>query len=334
MTSRLIQYCTIFIFALLVASSAVAQQPNVMVINSYHAEYPWVQAHNTALSQGLAGKAVLSFYYLDTKRQPLSEGRKRGNELLSTITQNKPDVVVLTDDFALRELGYPIMNMDIPVVFLGINGNPRHHIGGMTLATGVLERPLLKRSIAYIKDILRGNLHKCLVLFDSGTTAKVVLETIFNGSHSSRFSTTDTSIRLNSKFSQWKKHVLNAKENGFDVIILGLYHTLTDEDGNHVPDEEVATWTSTHSPVPIFGFWDFSIAKDKAIGGLVLSGTPQGVAAASLVRKILNGRSPQTIQPITAEHGRFIFSRSGLRRWNITLPEYFNDPKEPIVFIE
>lgn len=334
MRTRSIRYCTIFLMFLFLVTAASAQDTKIMIINSYHAEYPWVVAHNTALRNGLEDTATLSFHYLDTKRRSLAVGRENAMALLESIKQNKPDIVVLTDDFALKELGLPTMNAGIPVVFLGINGNPRNYIGSMTLASGVLERPLLKRSIAYLKDILGTDMKKCLVLFDNGTTAKVIVETDFLGKQSSHFSKTKTDIKLSSTFAEWKDAVLRSKKRGYDVIILGLYHTLVDDEGNHVPDDKVAHWTSAHSPVPVFGFWDFSIGLNKAVGGLVLSGTPQGKEAVTIIKRILAGHSPRTIQPVTAEHGRFVFSRSGLQRWDITLPEYFNNPKEPIEFVE
>jgi len=334
MITRHITYWATLLIAALLATTAIAQEHKIMVINSYHATYPWVIAHNTALNEGLESSAILSFHYLDTKRESIAEGRRKATELLESIKQHKPDIVVLTDDFALKELGQPIMDEGVPVVFLGINSNPRSYIGTMTLATGVLERPLFKRSIAYIKDILGSDMNRCLVLFDNGTTAKVIVETIFRGRYSSRFSKTDTDIKLNSTYTEWKKSVLLAKKHGYDAIILGLYHTLVDDEGNHVSDEEVANWTSAHSPVPLFGFWDFSIGKNKAIGGLILSGTPQGEEAVIIIKKIIAGYNPRTIQPVTAEYGRFIFSRAGLQRWNITLPEYFNAPTEPIEFVD
>ena len=69
--------------------------------------------------------------------------------------------------------------------------------------------------------------------------------------------------------------VLNAKKNGYEAIFIGLYHTLVDDDGKHVSEQTVLEWTSAHSPVPLFCFWEFSVGKGKAIGGLVLDGRDQ-----------------------------------------------------------
>lgn len=325
---------TSILLCIIMASVAGADEKRVMVINSYHADYPWVIAHNDALKERLADKAIQSFYYLDSKRLSPSESLAKAKGMLKTVKESRPDLIILADDFALKELGNEIMLDGIPVVFLGINTNPRMHIGDMTLATGVLERPLLKRSIVYIKDIMEDDLKKCLVLFDNGTTAASTMETVFRGKHSNVFSRTSTDITLLQTFNEWKQTVLTAKDNGYSVIILGLYHTLVDDKGNHVPDEQVATWTSANSPVPVFGFWDFAVGKGKAIGGLILSGAPQGEEAAKLALKVLDGQTPNTLEPVHAEHGRFIFSRSELKRWNITLPAYFDSPNEPLIFVD
>ena len=73
-------------------------------------------------------------------------------------------------------------------------------------------------------------------------------------------------------YSLWQEAVLNAKKNGYEAIFIGLYHTLVDDDGKHVSEQTVLEWTSAHSPVPLFCFWEFSVGTGKAIGGLVLDG--------------------------------------------------------------
>ena len=56
-------------------------------------------------------------------------------------------------------------------------------------------------------------------------------------------------------------------KKGYDVILLGLYHTLRDDTGKHVEAEKVLEWTSENTPVPSFAFWDFLLGPRKAIGG-------------------------------------------------------------------
>lgn len=323
----------LFVLTLLHAP-AQASRPSVLVINSYHATYPWVQSHNAALKRDLEERADLHFFYMDTKRLPIKLHPVMADQAMQYYEETKPDLVVLTDDNALKMLGRRITTLGTPVVYLGINDNPRSYFGGAIRATGVLERPLLKRSIVFIKELLRGNLDKCLVLFDSGSTARAILNTVFKGEDSLDFAQMSVDLQLTTTFYQWKTHVLASKEDGYQAIILGLYQTIVDEEGHHVSDEEVARWTSQNSPVPVFAFWDFTVGKDMAIGGLVLAGEPQGREAAKLVNRILDGASPLAVQPVTAEHGRFVFSRSELKRWGLALPDDFVHPHEELIFLD
>lgn len=322
------------LIVLLIHTPAFAAKPKVFVINSYHASYPWVQSHNEALQNELGDTATLSFHYMDTKRISPDQHDQRATLAMEEYWSTKPDLVVLTDDNALRLLGSRISNAGTPVVYLGINENPRQYISHSTKATGVLERPLLKRSIVFIKELLHGRLNKCLVMFDNGSTSCAIVKNTFGGKDSMNFADTTVDLQLVATFFQWKTHVLASKQMKYDAIILGLFHTLVDEEGNHVPDAMVSQWTSENSPVPVFGFWDFAIGKRKAIGGLVLAGEPQGREAAKLIKRVLAGEDPMTVEPVTAEHGRFVFSRSQMKRWGITIPANFVHPGEELIYVD
>lgn len=325
--------CCLFItVAVLAPLSSFAKSPSVMIINSYHADYPWVLNHNTALCNNLPADVDVSVHYLDVKRLPVEVALERAKRLKQVAAKTRPDVVVLTDDFALRELGPFMASEGLPVVFLGINNNPRYYLGDMLNATGVLERPLLKRSIVYIKDLLGGKLNTILVLFDDSVTSRATLDFVFRGKTTNTFAKTVSDLELIKTFEQWKKVVLAAGK--YDALITGLYHTLVDDKGNHVSAESVIRWTSANSPVPVFAFWDFSVGKGKALGGFVLAGYPQGWEAAELVKKVLAGTPAESLQPRMTTTGRFLFSWHELERWGIELPEYFQMTGHGVSYIQ
>lgn len=322
------------LLTLLLPLKGHAGRPDVMIINSYHSDFPWVASHNAALAAKLGDTVTITRLYLDAKRQSSTVVAENVAAIKDRINADKPDIAVLADDIALREFGRFLHTRDIPVVFLGINNNPRVYLGNLTLATGVLERPLMKRSIIYLKEILGDSLQRCLVLFDNGFTAKTTLDYVFRGRSSNRFGKVETDIKLLNTIEEWKQTVVSAKREGYDTIIVGLYHTLLNEHGEHVPDDQVLAWTSDNSPIPLFGFWDFSIGKGKAAGGFVLAGKPQGALAATLVQRILNGEKPESIEPVTAEAGRLFFSWSELERWGIQLPNHLRSTDQTVRFVE
>jgi hypothetical protein len=325
----------IVLFAMILMSGvARAERKTVLIINSYHPVFPWVESHNAALESALADTVDLSFFNMDIKRLPADKYSGQVSSALDVFYEIRPDLVVLTDDFALKSLGPIITREGTPVVYLGVNTNPRRYLEDMSLVTGVLERPLFKRSIVYLKDIFGESLQKCLVLFDDSVTSRAIKDYVFGGDYRLVFTQTVTDLKLNNHFEDWKRVVLNAKEYGYDIIMVGLYHTLVDGKGRHVDDAMVIQWLSCNSPVPVFGFWDFSIGKGKAVGGLVFAGNPQGEEAAKLVLRILNGERVQSVHPVTTESGEFLFSRFELARWGITLPSSFFGSTIPVIFQE
>jgi ABC-type uncharacterized transport system substrate-binding protein len=319
---------------LILPCPAAAGQPRVMVINSYHAEHPWVRAHNGALLKKLAGKARVDCFDLNTKRIPRSLYKEAAERAWQVLVADRPDVVVLTDDNAVRLLGQRVMDAGIPLVFLGVNQNPRKYLGGMETATGVLERPLFKRSLLFLQDIMGPSLKRCLVLFDRGDTSMVIRETVFRNQASLRLGNSDVDVLFLKTFAQWREAILSARGKAYDVIFVGLYHSFSDEAGNHVPSDEVLAWSSAHSPVPLFGYWDFAVGKGRAVGGLVNSGKPQGEAGAELVLKILAGAQPGSLYPVTPKDGQFLFSRYELQRWGIHLPANIIKADEPVRFVD
>ncbi|MDX7741471.1 ABC transporter substrate binding protein [Aeromonas dhakensis] len=293
----------------------------ILVISSYHPEYLWDQSYNASLVANLKGEHHISHFYMDTKRRPAEEFDQIAERALAYYHQVKPDLVVLGDDNAINYLATSIASLGTPVVFLGMNENPRHKgLVGHPKITGVLERPLLKRNISEMSQLM-GGIKKALVLFDSSNVALTAIEDEFKTQTELRVGQTRVNSQLLGDYDLWQEAVLNARQNGYQAIFIGLYHTLIDEQGRHVDERQVLEWTSAHSPVPLFCFWEFTVGKGKAIGGLVLDGHDQGAKAAELVNAILEGAQPKTLAPRSALRGEYVFSKSELARWQLTLPD-------------
>lgn len=310
----------LFCLSFLCAVSAQAK-PKVLFIESYHSEYAWDQEITKGLESVFQDKVELFNFQMDTKRLNAAAYTERADLAWQYYLKVAPDIVVVFDDNALMLLSGRFLKTDTPVVYVGINNNPRNYVPLGRNITGVLERPLYKRTIKYLKELFSLNKGKVLILLDKGTTSQVFTDSVFKGRKSLVISGITTDIALFSEFGNWQESVKNARENGYEAIVIGLYHRVF-ENGLHVDGNDVLEWTSKNSPVPVFAFWEMSVGKGKAVGGMVLSGEEQGRAAAKMVLDILGGASINTIQPIIFAQGDFVFSQSELDRWKIRLPEY------------
>lgn len=310
------------LLAALLACSVLAQaaQQCIFVVESYHVEYAWDASYKEALQAALGGKYRLEYFQLDSKRLPLDRHAGMADKAWARFQELKPDLVIVGDDTALKLLAARLGATTTPVVYLGINNNPRAYFDRALVhnITGVLERPLLKRNIAFAGRLLP-KARRALVLFDTDITAQVVLRDVLGGMARQRIHGIDVELKMIGRLDQWQAEVLNAAAN-YDMMFVGLYQSVHDASGASVDSTELVRWTSAHTPVPAFGFWDFSVGPDKAIGGLVLYGGDQGKAAAELALRILAGTPPGKIYPVTGERGALLFSRSQLRRYGLTLP--------------
>lgn len=122
------------------------------------------------------------------------------------------------------------------------------------------------------------------------------------------------------QYSYWQEKVLSAKANDIDFIVVGLYQHMRDENGNQIDAEQVIEWTSANSEIPIFGFWDFSIGENKAIGGLEIEGYEQGYIAAKIIKQIVPGENIAKIRPEVAKKGSYIFSREEIGKHKLIIP--------------
>jgi hypothetical protein len=163
-------------------ASSTSQQPHVLVIQSYHKEYPWDAGFLKGIRETLGNSARVTAFEMDTKRLPKETFSERAELAFAAYQEAQPDLVMVADDNATKMLADRISKTGTPVVFLGVNGDPRKYdLVGNPLVGGVLERPLVKRSIKSMQQIMPNKVEKALVLFDDSVTPQEVLQGQFKG---------------------------------------------------------------------------------------------------------------------------------------------------------
>ncbi len=303
---------------------------NLLLIESYHAEYPWDQSYKAGIRAILGDKHQFHTFALDTKRLPKVQFKIQADSAWQRYLELKPDLVFLADDNALMLLHERFSQTQTPVVYLGINGNPRDygikHTGNIT---GVLERPLFKRSLLMAQAMLPTQPpHKFLLLFDSGYTSDTAVASIKKLNQNLMIGNNQIDIEQHQKFSSWQSSVSSARERGYDAVFVALYQTLQDDKQQTVDELQVARWTHDNATVPHFGFWHFSVGPEGNIGGYILDGNKHGRIAGTIAKQILAGKMPAEIFPKMDTSGAYLFSESGLKRWQLSLPERVREQAE------
>lgn len=306
----------LFICLILLSIPTYAQ--SILVVESYHSQHPWSISYRKGLMEVLQDNSRLHFVEMDTKRLPKSLHPQQAERAWQQYLKLTPDLVIIADDNALQALAPRLLNTNTPVVYFGINANPRkYNITHAANFYGVLERPLLKRSISMLKSFI--DVKKALILFDDSETSNVVINDVFYGNTTINIAGIQVDIKQHSQYSQWQQSVLQSKQQEYDAMIVALYQTLKDENNKHVDAEQVMHWTSSHTLIPPFAFWEFSIGNHQNIGGYVISGYQEAKLAGQIALELLNNSQPK-VKHQTGHHGQFVFSKRQLRKWDITLP--------------
>lgn len=305
------------LLALLLASPLCAAK-TVVIVQSYHLEYKWDADYIEAVRSVLGADHDIQVFELDTKRLAKPEWPAKVADIQNRISELSPDVAILGDDNAFSLMAEHLVQREIPVVFLGVNGGPAQHPAlEHPLVTGILERPFFKDSIRHLRKILRQK-ERFLVLMDDSPTMRNAVNEYFGDQRQAKIYGSELDIVLTNDRDTWLKTVVEAHTR-YDAVVLGTHHTIRDKDGNYVIPHDLLKEAFYKAQLPLFSFWDIFVGQEQSIGGLTISAHQEGLTAARLASLILNGVRPDQIPHLKSLSGHYVYSESGLKHWNLEL---------------
>ena len=298
------------------AGPGTARQ-KVLLIFSYHPEYPWVIEETRGIEDILEDKGVeTGRFYLDTKRKTSAEWKEKVSEdAVNKISDFKPDLVIVFDDNACELVAKKYVGKTLPFVFCGMNGDPADYGFPAQNITGVIERHHLKEAINLLKRLVP-DARRAAIVTDNGPTSQAFV---------ARARRTALPIEIfefysTNDFDAWKAKVIELQPK-VDAIGLAGYQTIREKDGQaSMPADYVLGWTLKNSELPEFAFFDFTVS-DGALCGVTLSGYEQGKAAAEIAIKILEGQKPADISIRCPEKGSPIVNERRASELGIVIPE-------------
>ena len=310
----------LFFISAIFTTKVVAK--TIFVVESYHEAYPWVQEYRQGLEDTLRSEHDLIYFELDSKRLPESEFSQKADEAWTELINVSPDFIIIADDNALRHLAPRLNRLGTQFVYLGINGNPRHY--GLDLSNhtgGVLERPEIRASLAELQDVIP--LDKVLILNEQSTTSDAILKYMLGDKRSLEIANVHVDFVATNNFLDWKSRVVSAGEDGYSAIFIGLYQALKEKSGKPVAGNDVISWTSEHTKIPLFALYDYAVGPQKASGGLVLSGYEQGVQAGQITMNYFQDKKRSSL-PSSRKNGVIIFSRAQASKWNLNITRHLS----------
>ncbi|BCS94943.1 hypothetical protein DSLASN_05750 [Desulfoluna limicola] len=311
------------------ASSAVADTKRVLILQSYHAEYPWVTDVNQGIRDALeeerfteGDNLTLTTFYMDTKRHTDDAWKQaKAREALALIKSLSPDVIVASDDNAQSLVVRYLKDTSWPVVFTGVNADPRDYGFLDSLeapghnVTGCLERERFQGSIRLLKRVIP-DASRIAVISDNGPTSRPILRRIKTQATESNLNI--TGIKAASSFEEWKQFVREMQTRA-DALVVVTYHVVTNEKGEEVPPGEVLRWTLENNRLPEVGFWKWAV-EDGLLLSEAISGFQQGYHAGTLAAFILDGQAPREFAVTTPQRGERCINLSRAEALGIAIP--------------
>lgn len=299
----------------------------VLILNSYHKSYKWtdniLDGIFAVMGGDTGGEYELLVEDMDTKR--VSEQDLEYQEKLFQVYRYKfasrhLDAIIVSDDpaflFMLRygEILFP----EVPVIFCGVNYFEESMIQGRSNYTGVVEAVDVRQTL----DV-------ALALNPAARTVYLVNDTTITGQNIRRnvleavqqyqdlnfISLEDLSLEQLAK----KLQRLNPQED--IVLFLVLFQDVT---GRYYSYDEAITRLSAASAVPIYGLWDFHLGHGL-VGGRLTSGYQQGMNAALMCRRVLEGESPGAILPLTKSPNQYMFDDRQLKKFQLPVAKLPGD---------
>ena len=279
----------------------------VLLVDSYHQEYPWSTGILNGVETAFQNSGVeLKVFRMDTKRKhSQAQIKKSTEEAKALIKSFKPDVVITADDNAAKYLAEPYLkNTETPVVFCGVNwdasiyGFPCKNVTGMVEVTPVPQ--LLEQLKPFSKGDRLGFLGPGLL-----TTQKEAenISKIFNYKLETYYA---------NNMEDWKKGFLELQDK-VDILLLasdgGLY-------ADHA--EDLIAFVEANTKIPTGTTYDFM--APYALLDFAKVAEEQGAWAAQTALKIIGGAAPDSIPVAQNQEGMLILNARIAQKLGVELP--------------
>lgn len=295
----------------------------VLILHSYYQGYKWTDDEHSGIESVLKpriGAGNMLIEYMDTKKifGDLYSQRLHGVYELKYKNYGF-DLIIVTDNNAFdfmrkyRDRLFP----GTPVVFCGVNNVRESNLKGLKLFTGVNEETDYKSTIELLLKLHPKTKH-IVFINEWTTTGKEVHEA---------FEKAIPEFQKSIKFlflEDVKMDEVIEQVQGLPPDSIVLYSSFSrDKSGRLFEYYESISLIARHCKVPIYTSHEFNLGYG-VVGGLIVAGYDQGVAAAKIALRILEGKKVEDIPVMMTSPKQYVFDYEQMRRFNIKhadLPE-------------
>lgn len=297
---------------LLFSGLALAQpMPRCVYVASYTPGYVWQDGIEHGLRHNLVGQCELHTFYMDTKNLKEESYRQaRGEAARDFIERIDPDVVIVSDDNAVRYVLQPhYRNHKRPFVFCGVNDTALGYGLPYRNTTGMIERKEIS-DLLYLIHRAAPGIKRMAFLGTPTVTAQKNAQAFAKSPDLAEA----LQVHWVSSLDQWQAQFLALQQDdSVDAVILGNMISLIQNDPElqglkSLQTNALPKWVAEHTRKLSVTVYEWMMPY--AALGVVNSAEEQGEWAALSALAILEGLPPNRI-PVVANQ-RFQFALNPL----------------------
>ncbi len=322
-----------FLFAVMLTAVVFnAAKPRVMVLHSYHPDYPWTRDVNEGIER-IARRWTdysVTWHYMNTKRLSDKESlRYAGIVARRAIDQFDPMVLIAVDDLAQKlaarhYVDKPGMN----IVFAGVNGSAKPYgYEGAENVTGIFERKpwqAVKEMVLTLEreqpqPKTRPRIHYLMDPSPSMQRDRAFIEAFdWSPLHLGGIFVADS-------YQRWKQQVHSLRGRNVDYLLVANYRKLprSETDPGYPSPVEIMHWTEANSGIPVIGLNVFNVEDGAAIA-VGASPFEQGEMAATMAEALLErGLKGSELAMVTNRQYVVAIHQDALRKRKLKLPQIY-----------
>ncbi len=292
--------------------------PRVLLLNSYHPQYPWTNHVVQGIKKGLRGtvdEERLHIEFMDLRRHTDDPGyeQKLHDLYFHKFRHTRFDLIISSDDHALNflEKYRATLFPGTPLVFCGVNAYDADLQQRFGNVTGIFEAIEVEKNLALIYR-LHPNVKRVVFLLDRTSLGVAIRSEVERGI--AAFSRQGVRLEI------WDDYTLPELYQRLETLEAGavvqLVAIVADRAGTSFSYARHTPVLARHSRVPIYGMWGMALGHG-IVGGMLNNGELHGQRTAEMALRVLAGESPDAISPIVKGLYEPAFDDAQLRRFAI-----------------
>ncbi|MEN8132550.1 MAG: ABC transporter substrate binding protein [Pseudomonadota bacterium] len=340
------RYLSLFLALICPVTSSIFADANtnpsrVMIVHSYERDHICgaPQADGVVAALREAGWVVgenlqILPYYMDTKKTHTTPEaiQEQARIALRLVDKFAPEVVVVLDDNAIREVMLPLVDRDdVSVVFSGMNGQPETYNEKIPFmhnkqqpganVTGVYEKLWASKSLVVMNAALE-NINKSsrvVGITDYSPTGNAITRQ-FELEITNESSPISWQLRRVKDFTEYSELIKELNADGNVIAIYPAALSLKTADGTTYTAKEIFAWTTANSIKPEMAL-NYYFAKIGLFGGAAVDFGAMGHLAGKKVARILQGKKAGELPIEDAKDYAIVFNTSRAKELGITIPD-------------